>query len=105
MTTNLPRIGVNVVAQGAGSYGAVSILQAGATATTQVQAQGSYTTALANIQVAAGGVLTANTPWLCRIHVKGKSGASPAAINLQMACETAAASTCYVKAGSEMRTR
>jgi len=101
--TNLPRIGVSV---GAGqSFGAVQIDQTGATVTTRVVADGTFTTSAINVQVPAGGVAAANTPYLCYVTIRGKAGASPGAIALQMACETGAANVCFVKAGSAMRTR
>jgi hypothetical protein len=91
--TNLPRIGVNV---GAGqAYGAVQIDQTGATVTARVMADGTFTTAAVNVQVAAGGLPTANAPYLCYVTIRGKAGASPGAISLQMACETAAANMCF----------
>ncbi|MEO5972430.1 MAG: hypothetical protein ABIP91_03600, partial [Sphingomicrobium sp.] len=103
--TNLPRIGVAVAAQGAGALGCVQIDQTGASATTRVTADGSFTTTAINVQTAAGDLPAANSPYMCFITVRGKSGAAPAAINLQMACETAVAAICFVKAGSQMRTK
>lgn len=104
---NLPRIGVNVGAGANAGYGSVIIQQQGATATTVVQAGGGYNNpgAAVNVQMAVGGLPAANTPYWCWVSIKGKSGSAPTPISIQMACETAAASTCYVKAGSEMRTR
>lgn len=99
--TNLPRIGVSI---GAGqAFGAVQIDQTGATVTTRVVADGTFTTAAVNVQVPAGGVAAANTPYLCYVTIRGRAGASPGAIALQMAAESAAANVCFVKTGSQMR--
>jgi hypothetical protein len=100
-TTNLPRVGVSI---GAGmAYGAVQIDQTGATDTARVQQDGTFLTTATTVQVPAGGLATANSPRLCYVTIRGKAGASPGAIALQMACETAGASICFVKAGSQMR--
>lgn len=99
--TNLPRIGVSI---GAGqAYGAVQIDQTGATVTTRVQQDGTFTTLATTVQVPAGGVAAANTPYLCYVTIRGKAGASPGAISLQTAAETAGANVCFVKAGSQLR--
>lgn len=101
--TNLPRIGVSI---GAGQlYGAVMIDQTGATVTTRVVQDGTFTTGAVTVQIPAGGVAAANTSYLCYVIIRGKAGASPGAISLQMACETAGSNVCFVKAGSAMRTR
>jgi hypothetical protein len=106
-STNLPRVGVNVAAGAAAGYGSIIIQQQGATATTVVQAGGGFSNpgAAVNVQQAAGGLPANSTPYWCWISIKGKSGASATQISIQMAAESAAAATCYVKAGSEMRTR
>lgn len=101
--TNLPRVGVAIPA--GYQWAAAEIRQAGATDTAQIQTHGGTLTTLANIQTAAGGLAAANSPRLCVVRVKGRSGASPAAIRLQLAAETAGANICFVKAGSEMRSR
>lgn len=99
--TNLPRIGVNI---GAGQvHGAVQIDQTGATDTARIVQDGTFLALAVNVQVAAGGLATANSPRLCYVTIRGKAGASPGAISLQMACESAAANVCFVKAGSQMR--
>jgi hypothetical protein len=103
--TNLPRVQVNVAAQGTGALGCVQIDQTGATAAARVTADGSYTTTAATVATAAGDLPAANTPYMCFITIRGRSGPSPAAIKLQAACETAAANACFVKAGSQMRTK
>lgn len=104
---NLPRIGVSVGASATNGYGTSSINQAGATATTEVNANIGWNNnaAVVNSQLAAGGLSLANVPFLCRVHISGRSGASPAAISLQMAAESAGTNVHFVKAGSEMRTR
>jgi hypothetical protein len=105
--TNLPRIGVLVAAGVNNGYGYISTEQDGATATVEVVAAGGYNNnaAAVNVQYAAGGVPAANTPVSCTIRVKGRSGSAPQLISLQMAAETAGANICFVKRGSEMRTR
>jgi hypothetical protein len=103
--TNLPRVQVNVAAQGSGAFGCIQIDQTGATATSRVTADGSFTTTAVTIATAAGDLPAANSPYMAFVTIRGKSGASPAAIKLQAACETAAANTCFVKAGSQMRTK
>lgn len=105
--TNLPRIGMAIGAGASRGYGGVNIWSPGATATTAVQANGAWNDAagVTVVQIAAGGVLTASVPYVVEVVAHGRSGASPTAISLQMACETAAATTCYVKRGSWMRWR
>lgn len=105
--TNLPRVGVKVTAGATAGYGSIIIQQQGSTATSLVQAGGGYSNpgADVNVQQAAGGLPGNSTPYWCWVSVKGKSGSSPTAISIQMAAESASAATCYVKAGSEMRTR
>ena len=103
--TNLPRVQVNIAAQGSGAFGCVQIDQTGATATTRVTADGSFTTTAVTVATAAGDLPAANSPYMAFVTIRGRSGASPAAIKLQAACETAAANTCFVKAGSQMRTK
>lgn len=99
-TATLPRIGVNV---GAGqSYGSVEMSYQ-ATATGNVFANGQFTTSQVNVQMPAG-TAPATTPYSAYVLVKGRSGASPGAIAIQLASETAA-TTVTVKAGSEFRRR
>lgn len=57
------------------------------------------------VQLPAGGVLTANVPYVCEVIMAGRSGATPTPITLQMAAETAAANVCFIKAGSFIKTR
>lgn len=104
---NLPRIGMAIAAGAARGYGGVNLFQAGATATNAVIANGAWANAagVTVVQLGAGGVLTASVPYLCEVRAAGRSGATPTAISLQMACETAAAATCYVKRGSFMKYR
>lgn len=103
VATNLPRIGVHVLAQGTGAYGAAQIDQTGATVTTRVNQDGTWTTTAVDIQVPAGGVAVASTPYLCYVTIRGRTGASPAAISIQMASETTPANNCLVLKGSQMR--
>jgi hypothetical protein len=102
-TTNLPRIGISVPA--GYQYGAMSVEQVGATTTTEVATHGTFLTLASTLQVPAGGVAAINTPYEAVVRVKGRAGASPAAIKLQLAAETAAATAAIVKAGSKMVTR
>lgn len=101
--SNLPRVGVSV---GAGqAYGTVEISQPGSLVTSApVFRAGTFLTAAVNVQMAVGTLPGAATPFLARVLIKGRSGSSPGAIALQMAAE-AAAGTCSIRAGSEMRTR
>ena len=105
--TNLPRVGVNVAAGAAAGYGSANLWQAGATASTAVQANIGWSNpaAVQNAQIPAGGVLAANVPYLCEIIAAGRSGTTPSAITIQMAAETAGANICFVKRGSFIRTR
>lgn len=106
--TNLPLIGVAVASGNAQGYGGCDIQGPGATLNASPQcANGAWNnqTPAASFFQAAGGVLTASVPYVVKVVVKGRSGNTPQPISLQMKCETAAASTCFVKAGSEMRTR
>jgi hypothetical protein len=100
--TILPRLGVHVLAQGAGSYGSAQIDQTGATTATRVTADGTWTTAAVDIQIAAGGFAAANTPYMAYVTIRGFSGASPAAISIQLASETAGTSVRVLK-GSQLR--
>lgn len=102
-TTTLPRIGVALPA--GMSWGTVAIKQAGAVDTADVVQHGGTLTTAANVQVPAGGLAVANSPRLCSVTIKGRSGANPSAINLQLAAEVAGANVVFVKAGSEMRSR
>lgn len=102
-TTTLPRIGVSLPA--GMQWAAAEILQAGAVDTATVVQEGGTTTGSATVQMPAGGLAVASVPRLCRVVVKGRSGATPAAIKLQLAAEAAGANVVFVKAGSEMRSR
>ncbi len=101
--TNLPRVGVALPA--GMQWATVEIRQAGAADTAQVQQHGGTLTTAANVQVPVGGLAAANSPRHCSVVIKGRSGATPAAIPIQMAAETAGANIVFVKAGSEMRSR
>jgi hypothetical protein len=100
--TVLPEVGVSVSAQGAGSYGALQIDQTGATTATRVTLDGTWTTGAGTFNMAAGGVAAANTPYLCYVTLRGRSGASPAAITLTCASETAGTAV-KVLTGSQLR--
>lgn len=100
--TVLPTLNVNVAAQGTGSYGAVIIEQTGATTATVVDTSGTWTTTLTNVLVPAGGLPTANTPYLAIIKMRGKSGLSPALISIQLASETAGTVVTALR-GSQLR--
>jgi hypothetical protein len=106
--TNLPLIGVGVTGGNAQGMFGVDIQGPGATVNAAPQcangAVNNQNPATSFFQ-AAGGVLAASVPYVVKVLVKGRSGNTPQPILIQMKCETAAASTCYVKAGSEMRTR
>ncbi|HEX8442083.1 MAG TPA: hypothetical protein VF631_00380, partial [Allosphingosinicella sp.] len=99
----LPRPGVSI---GAGqAYGAMEIVHPSISGTAFKQSAGTFLAAAATLQMAGDYLPVANTPWLARIVVRGRSGAAPGAIALQMASESASANTAFVKAGSEMRCR
>jgi hypothetical protein len=99
----LPRPGVSV---GAGqAYGTLEIVHPGLNTATFKQAAGSFLNLAAALQMPADNLPGANTPWLAKVVVRGRSGAAPGAIALQMAAEAAGANTAFVKAGSEMRCR
>lgn len=100
--TILPRVGVSV---GAGqAYGAASIEQCGATLTAEAVQHGTFLTTAVNVQMAVGGLPAAATPYEAVVRVKGRSGATPGVIQIQLASETAG-TTVTVKAGSRMTTR
>lgn len=104
---NLPRVGVLVGAGATRGYGAVNLWQAGATAAASVHANGGWRdgAGVTAVQIAAGGVLTASVPYECEVIMSGRAGASPTAITIQMAAETAGANICFVKRGSFIRHR
>lgn len=103
VATNLPRIGVHVAAQGTGGYGAAQVDQTGATVTSRVTQDGTWTTGAVDVQVPAGGFAVASTPYLCYVTIRGRTGASPAAVSIQMASETTPTNNCLVLRGSQMR--
>lgn len=99
-TTTLPLPGVSIAA--GQSYGAVSIeYQSGAAA--RIFTEGWFTTIAATVKVLAG-TAPAATPYLAKGVIKGRSGATPGAIVLQLASEVAGGA-CLVRQGSEMRYR
>lgn len=102
-TTNMPRIQASV---GAGqAYWAVDIEWQSA-ATTKTYSEGQGTTAAGLISIPAGTAVVATpTPFLVKYVIKGRSGAAPAAIAIQLAAESAATSAAIAKVGSEFRYR
>lgn len=105
--TNLPRGGISVAAGAQAGYGSANLWQAGATANASVSAFAGWNNPGAAVtgQMAAGGVLAASTPYLCEVIAAGRSGTTPTAISIQLACETAAANTCLAKRGSFIKYR
>jgi hypothetical protein len=100
-TASLPRIGVSI---GAGqAYGAVEMTYQSAAAA-QVVTQGQFNTAAVNIQMPVGSAPIATNPYYSWVMIKGRAGASPTTIAVQLAAETAATATA-VKQGSECRIR
>lgn len=100
LTTNLPRLGVIASGQ---SYYAVDI-EYQTTATAKGYTEGWQTTG-STTQAAAGTAPVQGQPFLAKVLIKGRSGASPGAVKLQLACETAAANGAIAKRGSEFRYR
>lgn len=101
VTTSVPRLGINVIA--GQLYGAGEI-EFATSATAKGSASGWWTTGIANVQVPAGTAPVASQPYWMRVRASGRSGASPTAINLQLAAEVAG-NAATVKRGSEMRWR
>jgi hypothetical protein len=94
------------VSVGAGqAYGIIEIAHPGINTTTFKQAAGTFLNGSATLQMPGDNLPGANTPWLAKVVARGRSGAAPGAIALQMAAESAAANSAFVKAGSEMRCR
>lgn len=106
-TANLPRVGVNIAAGLTSGMGGVQLIQAGSGLLNIVTANHAWDNpaAAVNAQMAAGGLPVASRPFLCKAFASGRAGAAPQAISLQMACETAVAATCYIKAGSFLKYR
>jgi hypothetical protein len=103
---NLPRVGLTIGGNAANGYGSANIWGPAAAATgAGVGAFGGWANnaAAVNIQMAAGGVVAANTPAQVEISASGRSGASPQPIIIQMANETAAANMGKVLRGSFLR--
>lgn len=100
-TTSVPRLGLNVVAGQAYGSGEIEF-STGAAAKGSASAW--WTTGVANLQVPAGTAPVANQPYWMRLRASGRSGASPTAINVQLAAELAGTAA-TVKRGSEMRWR
>lgn len=105
---NWPLIGVYCPAGANVGYGAATVSTTGATETgAPQQASDGWNNPGADVaaQVGTGTLPAANVPFPVRVLVKGRSGSAPTEITIKMRCETNAVDTCYVKAGSEMRTR
>lgn len=105
--TNIPRIGLKVAAGANAGYGAVNIIAKAGTGS------GLFSTNLGwdnpgsdqSEFSPAGDAPSANVPHIWLFVASGRSGSSPTAITITMACESAAASTCYIKRGSFLRHR
>lgn len=107
-STNLPRVGFNVAAGATNGYGAVNLWQAGANASSSVHQNAGWSNNSGgdiNAQIPAGGVLLADTPYLCEVIASGRSGANPTALSIQLACEVAVANTCRIRQGSFLKYR
>lgn len=105
---NLPMINFNIAAGAAQGYGGVDIQGPGATVNAApAVANGAWNNpaALLKFSQATGGVLTASVPYIVKLTAKGRSGATPQEMAIQMRAETAGANIVFVKAGSEMRYR
>lgn len=100
-TASLPRLGLNV---GAGQSHYAGNMAYSSSATAQARTEFWGTTALGNHQMAVGTAPVANQPYLATLVAKGRSGASPGAISLQLATETSSTIT-LARAGSEFRYR
>lgn len=99
-TTNLPRPAVVLSGQ---SYYAIDFEYQGS-ATGKGWGEFWGTTG-ATHQLAAGSAPVANQPFLMKVTVKGRSGASPGPVKMQLAAESAAANGAVLKVGSEFRYR
>lgn len=99
---NLPRLGVSVGA-GQAYYGASLTYPSSASAKIFLEAWG--TTALGTHQMPAGTAIVASQPVLATVVMKGRSGASPGVIALQLAAETAGTNAVVARQGSEFRYR
>lgn len=99
-TANLPRLGLNVAA--GQQYGS-AMIEYPTSGTAKSTTNGWWTTGLANIQMAVGTAPVAGQPYLGYLWATGRQGATPGAINIQLAAETAAANAAIAKAGSHMR--
>jgi hypothetical protein len=104
-TTNMPR--VQAVLPGAANNMQYSTVQIAwdTTATGWGIANGGALTGALTVSIPAGTAISATVPFGVTIYVKGRSGSSPAAININGFGESAAADAITVKAGSVMRYR
>lgn len=100
-TANLPRLGWNWNA--ALAYGE-SELWLTASATAKTFTLGSNLTAAGNSQSPVGTAPVAGV-FAAGGRFKGRTGANPVTVKLQLAAESAAANAAILKAGSEMRAR
>lgn len=99
---NMPLLKAVIGAGQAWWAGEISF-QSTATADSYLESQG--TTGAGAITMVAGTAVVQAIPILCQVKIKGRSGASPGAIKLQIAAEIAAANACTARRGSEFRSR
>lgn len=98
-TTDLAVVQASI---GAGqAYGAVHMTQTGGSASARVSRDTSFLTGAVNAPFSAGTLPAADTPYMCRVYIRGKAGATPGVIALQLAAETSANVKCL--AGSQLR--
>jgi hypothetical protein len=102
VATVLPRVTVAVAAQGTASFGAIQIDQTGATTSARVTLDGTWTSTAVSFTMPAGDFPAASTPYLCKVRMRGHSGAAPAPITFQLASETPG-TTVTVLVGSQLR--
>lgn len=100
-TATLPRLGLSV---GAGQSHFAGTMAYPSSATAQVRSEFWGTTTLLTPQMPVGTAPVANQPYLATLVVKGRSGATPGAIALQLASETAG-TVVTARVGSEFRYR
>lgn len=101
-TANMPRLGA-VIGAGQSWWAGEIGFQSGAAAKSFVEGQG--TTGAGSLQMAAGTAAVQAIPLLAQVVIKGRSGASPGAIKLQLAAESAVANAATARRGSEFRYR
>jgi hypothetical protein len=101
-TANLPSIQASVPA--GMQYGFAEVTWA-SSATAKAFAIAGFTTSAVTATIPAGTAMSATVPFRVTVFIKGRTGASPAAININGAGESAATNAIIVKAGSAMRYR